>query len=73
MCLPFQSLVPTGSVTFRRGTVILGTGNLNGTGRATFQTGTTTLPRGNWTITATYNPSLTSYATSTGSLTQRVQ
>jgi sugar lactone lactonase YvrE len=60
---------PTGTVTFRRGTVVLGTSVLNA-GRAALQT--TSLPRGSWTVSATYNPVPANFATSVGTVVQVV-
>jgi hypothetical protein len=60
--------VPTGTVTFKNGTTVLGTVALvNGVAKLT----TSNLPAGNNNITATYNGS-TAYAPSTGAFTQAV-
>ena len=64
-------VLPQGTVTFRRGTIVLSTVNLNNQGRAIYQT--TSLPRGaTHMITATYNPSSANLLSSTGSVSVAV-
>lgn len=64
-----SSAIPTGSVTFSDGSVVLGTTNLNNIGIATLTT--STLAAGPHSITATYNPD-PNFATSSANLTQVV-
>jgi hypothetical protein len=61
--------VPTGTVTFKKGTTTLGSATLSG-GVATFTT--STLPTGSSTITANYGGT-SNYGTSSASVTQAVQ
>ena len=69
---PIDALgTPTGTVTFLDGTVVLGTGTLNGSGVATFTTSAFQLAGGSHAITASYGGDNT-YSGSTGLLTQVV-
>src|SRR5262249_15342488 len=64
---------PTGTVTFKDGSTVLGTATLSGSsGTATATFSTSALTAGSHTITATYNGSTTFAAGSPASLTQTV-
>ncbi len=49
-----SGITPTGTVTFKVGTLTLGTGKLNSSGMATFTLATAGLPVGVWPVTASY-------------------
>jgi MYXO-CTERM domain-containing protein len=59
---------PTGSVNFREGATVLGSGNLDASGKATFSTSTLTV--GNHTITADYVTSASFLASSSAGVAQ---
>jgi len=61
---------PTGTVTFKDGAAVIGTGSLNGSGVATFST--STLSVGSHSITATYNGDTFDLASTSAVLTQSV-
>jgi len=64
--------VPTGSVTFKRGNGVLGSGTLSGTGVATYTTTATQLVGGKDPITASYSPDQNHAASTSAVLTQSV-
>ncbi|HXS77262.1 MAG TPA: Ig-like domain-containing protein [Terracidiphilus sp.] len=61
----------TGSVTFKRGTTVLGTSPVNASGVAAITIAASTLPNGNDVLTATYSGG-TNYATGSTSITVQV-
>ncbi|MGA1999909.1 MAG: Ig-like domain-containing protein [Terriglobales bacterium] len=63
--------IPTGSVSFKQGGTVLGTGTLNATGTATFST--STLTAGSHAITAVYAATTNFLAVTSTSVTQVVQ
>ena len=62
---------PTGTVTFKDGTTVLGTGTLDASGRATFTT--SSLGVGNHSITAVYGGNTNYKASTSAALTQTVK
>jgi hypothetical protein len=62
--------VPTGTVTFRDGTTVIGTGTLNATGVATFTT--SSLSRATHSITAVYGGATGTFAGSTSNIVSQV-
>lgn len=63
--------IPTGTVTFTDGAVVLGTGSLNATGQATFTTSALSL--GGHDITATYSGDTNFYGSASATFTQTVE
>jgi hypothetical protein len=62
--------IPTGTVTFKRGSTTLGTVTLDGTGHAAFTT--STLPTGNSSISAVYNGTGNFNSSTSGTINEKV-